>query len=236
MPYLISAVALAPTGLLVATAKGIAQFDTNSSQLSHPKHHPEPNTPSNRMNDMAVAPDGSLWVGTMHKEAAHATGALYRFGVNGVEVMMSDTTISNGLGWSPDARTLYFIDTIPGTLYARTDSKWKVIREFSDCPGKPDGLAVDEDGTLWIALCGGSQIIGMTPDGKIVDTITLPCTLVTSCAFGGHDLKTLFITTGTYDMSSQERAANPQAGGLFSVNMEVRGQPSKKVRWPSPVT
>lgn len=231
-PYLISALVLAPTGLLVATAKGIARFDTMSGQLSHPLHHPEPNCASNRMNDMAVAPDGSLWVGTMHKEAVRASGALYRYGPNGAETLMSDTTISNGLGWSPNANTLYFIDSIPGTLHARTNGTWRIVREFADYPGKPDGLAVDEDGILWIALCGGGKIVGMTPEGVIIDSITLPCNLVTSCAFGGHDLKTLFITTATFDMSAQEMAANRLAGGLFCVNMDVRGQQSTKVRWP----
>ena len=232
-PYLVSALALAPKALLVATAKGIARFETSNGQLSQPLNHPEPTITNNRMNDMAVAPDGALWVGTMHTDAAHACGALYRYGPTGVEIAMSGTTISNGLGWSPDASTLYFIDSIPGTLHARTNNKWHVVRQFDDYPGKPDGLAIDENGTLWVALCGGSQIVGMTPDGNIIDSITLPCSLVTNCAFGGHDLKTLYITTGTFDMSEQEIAANRQAGGLFSVNMDVPGQQSVQARWPA---
>lgn len=231
-PCLVSALVLAPTGLLVATAKGIARFDTESCQLSQPLHHPEPDIADNRMNDMAVAPDGSLWVGTMHNDAASASGALYRYGPSGVETLMTGTTISNGLGWSPDAKTLYFVDSIPGVLHARTNDQWNVVRAFDDYSGKPDGLAVDEEGMVWIALCGGSQILGMTPDGDIIDSITLPCTLVTSCAFGGHDLKTLFITTGTFDMSAEEMAANRLAGGLFCVPMDVPGQQSEQARWP----
>lgn len=230
-PYLVSSLVLAPAGLLVATAKGIARFDTKTGALTT-LHDPEPDIEGNRLNDMAVAPDGTLWAGTMCEGAAGATGALYRYGPGGVEAKMTGTTISNGLGWSPDGERLYFIDSVPGTLHVREGESWRVVKHFDGRTGKPDGLAVDSKGTLWIAICDRGQIIGMTCDGKIIDSITMPCETVTSCAFGGHDLKTLYVTTGTFSMSEAEKAANPQAGGLFATEMDVPGQASFEARWP----
>lgn len=232
MPCLISATALRHDGaLLIATARGIGLYDTQSDDLAI-LANPEPDKPGNRLNDMITGPDGSLWVGSMSEGAKGETGALYRFGPAGRTVEMTGTTISNGMGWSPDQATLYFIDSAPGILYAARQGAWHVIRRFDEETGKPDGMTVDADGTLWIAICDRGQVIGMTPEGNIVERIDMPCQIVTNCAFGGDDLKTLYVTTGTFSMTKAEKAANPVAGGLFAVQMDVPGLPPFKARWP----
>lgn len=230
-PYLISSLVLAPDGLLVATAKGIARLNQSTGEIT-PFADPEPNIAGNRLNDIIAAPDGALWAGTMSEGAKGPTGALYRYGDDGLQTMMTGTTISNGLGWSPDGQTLYFIDSVPGILYARQDGTWRELRRFDTSTGKPDGMCVDSTGMLWIAICDQGAVIGMTPDGIITHRIEMPCQIVTSCAFGGSDLKTLFVTTGTFSMTAEEKAANPLAGGLFAINLETAGLQSFEARWP----
>ncbi|MGY3439793.1 MULTISPECIES: SMP-30/gluconolactonase/LRE family protein [unclassified Marinovum] len=223
LPYLISALALRHDGqLLIATARGLGIVTPETGEIEI-LHDPEPDTPGNRLNDMIAGPDGALWVGTMSEGAKGPTGALYRYGAAGPEVQMKGTTISNGLGWSPDGERLYFVDSVPGVLQVREGGAWRVLRAFDDSTGKPDGLTVDAEGTLWVAICDRGRVLGMRPDGEIIAQIDLPCEIVTNCCFGGADLKTLYVTTGTFSMTEAEKAANPLAGGLFAVEMEVPG-------------
>lgn len=232
LPYLISALALDQNGtLLIATKHGLGRVDPDSGVIVT-LHDPEPETPGNRLNDMIAGPDGALWVGTMSEGAKGPTGALYRY-VNGQpETMMTGCTISNGLAVSRDGARMYFIDSVPGVMHLLEDGVWRVLRRFDGSTGKPDGLTVDSHGTLWVAICDRGQVIGMTPEGEITARINLPCEIVTNCAFGGADLKTLFVTTGTFSMTEDEKAANPEAGGLFAVEMEVAGLPPYRARWP----
>jgi sugar lactone lactonase YvrE len=233
MPWLISALALAEDdGLLIATAKGIGRVDPDTGQIDI-LHNPEPSISGNRLNDMLAAPDGALWIGTMSEGAKGATGALYRYGPEGVTTEMTGTTISNGLDWSPDGQRLYFIDSVPGVVHLRENGAWRVLRRFDEATGKPDGMTVDRDGTLWLAICDRGRVLAMTPEGEVSGEIALPCDIVTNCVFGGPDLKTLFVTTGTFSMSDAERIANPLAGGLFAVGMSVPGKPTARVNWPS---
>lgn len=232
-PCLVSSLVLAPSGLLIATEHGISHLNTTDVIVSPPVHNPEPNLPDNRLNDMAVAPDGSLWAGTMNNDAVSTTGSLYQYQDGGVQRMMSGLMISNGIGWSVDYSCLYFIDSGPGVVHALQHGTWRVLKQFTQEEGKPDGLAVDGDDTLWIALCGGGKVIGLSPSGEVIDTIPMPCHLVTSCAFGAKDLKTLFITTATYDMDDAQISENPLAGRLFSVEMKTPGQSSNVALWPA---
>lgn len=232
MPYLISALALDHNGdLLIATKHGLGRVDPKTGVIVT-LHDPEPDVPGNRLNDMIAGPDGALWVGTMSEGAKGATGALYRYRDGQPEVMMTGCTISNGLAFSPDGARLYFIDSVPGVLHVHEDGAWRVLRRFDDSTGKPDGLTVDANGTLWIAICDRGQVIGMTPEGEITTRIDLPCEIVTNCTFGGADLKTLFVTTGTFSMSEEEKTANPEAGGLFAIEMDVAGLPPYPAHWP----
>ncbi|MEV8467585.1 SMP-30/gluconolactonase/LRE family protein [Fluviibacterium sp. DFM31] len=223
LPCLISALALRHDGqLLIATVRGLGVVDPETGKIDI-LHDPEPEIPGNRLNDMIAGPDGALWVGTMSEGAKGPTGALYRYGQTGPQAMMRGTTISNGLGWSPDGTRLYFVDSVPGVLHVFEAGAWRVLRRFDDTTGKPDGLTVDAEGTLWVAICDRGRVLGMRPDGEIVAQIDLPCEIVTNCCFGGVELTTLYITTGTFSMTEAEKAANPLAGGLFAVEMDVPG-------------
>ncbi len=231
MPYLISALALDQKGdLLIATKHGLGRVDTVRGTIEI-LHNPEPEIPGNRLNDMLAGPDGALWVGSMSEGAKGPTGSLYRYLDGQPETMMTGCTISNGLAFSPDKTRLYFIDSVPGILHVYENHKWRILRHFDDSTGKPDGLTVDADGTLWIAICDRGQVIGMTPDGEISTRIDLPCEIVTNCTFGGADLTTLFVTTGTFSMSEEEKAANPKAGGLFAIEMRVAGLKPYRTHW-----
>ncbi|WP_421904962.1 SMP-30/gluconolactonase/LRE family protein [Mameliella sp.] len=232
MPYLISALALDQDGnLLIATKHGLGRVDPDSGVITT-LHDPEPDIPGNRLNDMIAGPDGALWIGTMSEGAKGSTGALYRYADGRPQTMMTGCTISNGLAFSPEGARMYFIDSVPGVMHLYEDGAWRVLRTFDETTGKPDGMTVDSEGTLWIAICDRGQVIGMTPDGEITQRIELPCEIVTNCAFGGADLKTLFVTTGTFSMTEEEKAANPEAGGLFTVVMEAAGLPPYRARWP----
>ncbi len=231
MPCLISALALHKRGLLIASARGLGIVDPQAGTIAI-LDDPEPDMQGNRLNDIIAGPHGTLWAGTMSEGAKGSTGALYRYEASGATQIRSGTTISNGLGWSPDGGTLYFIDSVPGTLHAYDGSGWRLIRSFDDTTGKPDGMTVDTDGTLWIAICDRGQVIGMTPEGEITAQIDVPCEIVTNCTFGGVDMKTLYITTGTFSMSAAERASNPLAGGLFAVPMTTPGLPPYTAAWP----
>lgn len=231
MPCLISALALHRDGrLLIATADGLGTVDPDTGRIE-PESHPEPSVPGNRLNDMVAGPDGTLWLGTMSEGAKGATGSLYRAGPDGWETMLSGTTISNGMDFSPDGKRLYFIDSVPGSLRCFENGRWRMIRVFEADIGRPDGMCVDRDGNLWIAICDRGQVIGMTPEGVVFHRIDLPCEIVTNCAFGGRGLATLFVTTGTFSMTEAEKAQNPEAGGLFAIGMPVRGKPAHRAAW-----
>lgn len=233
MPYLISALALRQDGeLLIATARGLGHLNASTGAIDI-LHDPEPEISGNRLNDMAVDQDGQLWLGTMSEGAKGATGALYRYGPQGISCEKTETTISNGLDWSPDNRRLYFIDSVPGVMYVFDGQDWRVLRQFDETTGRPDGMCVDTAGTLWVAICDQGRILGLSPAGDIIEDIAIPCEIVTNCAFGGAEMKTLFVTTGTFSMSAEEKAANPLAGGLFAIEMEVAGRAQNMARWPA---
>ncbi|WP_282096100.1 SMP-30/gluconolactonase/LRE family protein [Epibacterium ulvae] len=224
MPDLISAVALHDSGkLLIATKSGLGWVNPETGTITL-LDCPEPDLPGNRPNDMAVAPDGALWLGTMSEGAKGATGALYRYDATGRTLMMKDTTISNGLDWSPDGERFYFIDSVPGRIWLRKADDWQVLRTCDEDFGRPDGLCVDSAGTIWVAICNQGRVLGLSPDGQIIETIEIPCRTVTNCAFGGEDLQTLYVTTGTFDLSAEDIAQNPESGGLFAIQMDVPGR------------
>jgi sugar lactone lactonase YvrE len=139
-------------------------------------------------------------------------------------------TIPNSLAWSPNGRTMYFSDTptmrIMAYDYDPESGALMTGRLFADLtghPGRPDGSTVDADGCLWNAEVRGSRVVRYTPEGKVDRVITLPVSGVTSCAFGGPGMRTLYITTATQRLTEQELAQEPLAGGLFAVDVGVSG-------------
>ena len=161
-------------------------------------------------------------------------GSLYRLDPDlSVTTMLKGVTISNGLGWSPDGLTMYYIDTptrgVDAFAFDPPTGEIADRRRIIDIPpdnGLPDGMTVDSEGGLWVALWGGDAVHRYLPDGTLERIVELPCRVVTSSAFGGALLDELFITTASLGLTPDELEAQPGAGGLFSCRPGLRGLPS----------
>ncbi|MFJ8049694.1 SMP-30/gluconolactonase/LRE family protein [Streptomyces luteogriseus] len=180
--------------------------------------HHEP-VPGRRANDAAVAPDGALWAGTMRYDEAPGGGTLSRVtGDGSLDVVLGDVAVSNGTGWSPDGRLMYYIDspTRRVDVFDHADGRItgrRTLAEIEESAGFPDGLTVDAEGCVWVALWQGSAVRRYTPDGELDRVIELPVPLVTACAFGGADLSDLYITTARVGLTEPPALA----GSLFVV-------------------
>ncbi|WP_164700365.1 SMP-30/gluconolactonase/LRE family protein [Modestobacter sp. KNN46-3] len=191
-----------------------------------------------RMNDGACDRAGRFFAGTMAFDERPGAGSLYRLDLDGtVSTVLDGLTISNGLGWSPDDRTVYLSDSGAKTVWAfeyDLDSgafgERRVLLDFSDDPaGVADGLTVDDEGCLWTALWGGAQVRRWSPEGELLAVVEVAAQNTTSCAFAG-DL--LVISTSVHGMDDAARAAQPDAGRLFTVRPGVSGPPANPYRGP----
>ncbi|MDT7844571.1 SMP-30/gluconolactonase/LRE family protein [Streptomyces justiciae] len=202
-------------GLVLNLRDGVALLDPDDTFRW--LHH-EP-VPGRRANDAAIAPDGSLWAGTMRYDEAPGGGTLTRFTPDGTaETVLDDVAVSNGTGWSPDGRLMYYIDSPTRRVDVFDHEAGKVsnrrpFAEIEDGAGFPDGLTVDADGCVWVALWDGGAVRRYTPAGDLDRVITLPTPRVTACAFGGADLTDLYITTARVGLESP----HPVAGSLLVV-------------------
>jgi sugar lactone lactonase YvrE len=186
--------------------------------------------PELRFNDGKCDPRGRFWAGTMAYDEVEGAGSLYRLGADGtVSRVLARVTISNGLAWSDDASTMYYIDSptqrIDAFAYAVETGEIRDRRPVVHIPaelGSPDGLTIDADGGLWVALWGGGAIHRYL-DGRLDRVIRLPVSRPTSCAFGGPDLDELYVTSAWKGLSADARRAEPLAGALFRVRPGVRG-------------
>jgi sugar lactone lactonase YvrE len=180
--------------------------------------HHEP-VPGRRANDAAIAPDGALWAGTMRYDEAPGGGTLSRVTGGGtVEAVLDDVAVSNGTGWSPDGRLMYYIDspTRRVDVFDYADGRIsgrRTLAVIEEAAGFPDGLTVDAEGCVWVALWQGSAVRRYTPGGELDRVIELPVPLVTACAFGGPDLTDLYITTARTGLTGPLALA----GSLFVV-------------------
>ncbi|MFJ6525953.1 SMP-30/gluconolactonase/LRE family protein [Streptomyces longwoodensis] len=192
--------------------------------------HHEP-VPGRRANDAAVAPDGSLWAGTMRYDEAPGGGSLSRFtGDGSVRTVLDDVAVSNGTGWSPDGRLMYYIDSPTRrvdvfTYDADAEGGGRVsgrrpLAEIEEGAGFPDGLTVDAEGCVWVALWDGGAVRRYTPAGELDQVIQLPTPRVTACAFGGPDLTDLYVTTARVGLADP----HPLAGSLLVVPGAGKGQ------------
>ncbi|MET9832985.1 SMP-30/gluconolactonase/LRE family protein [Streptomyces sp. NPDC006385] len=202
-------------GLVLNLRDGVGLLDPDDSfRWLH--HDP---VPGRRANDAAVAPDGSLWAGTMRYDEAPGGGTLSRHtGDGSAEVVLDDVTVSNGTGWSPDGRLMYYIDspTRRVDVFDFADGRAanrRTLVEIEDGAGFPDGLTVDAEGCVWVALWEGAAVRRYTPDGELDRVIALPVPRVTACAFAGPDLTDLYITTARVGLASPPALA----GSLFVV-------------------
>ncbi|WP_433450111.1 SMP-30/gluconolactonase/LRE family protein [Streptomyces sp. CA-142005] len=188
--------------------------------------HHEP-VAGRRANDAAVAPDGSLWAGTMRYDEAPGGGTLTRLtGDSTAQTVLSDVTVSNGTGWSPDGHLMYYVDT-PTRRVDVFDHDGERVHgrrpfvEIEEGAGFPDGLTVDAEGCVWVALWDGGAVRRYTPDGALDRVIQLPAPRTTACAFGGADLTDLYITTARVGLS----APHPLSGSLLVVPGAGKGLP-----------
>jgi sugar lactone lactonase YvrE len=187
-----------------------------------------------RFNDAGVDPAGRVWAGSMHVPEAEPLGELYRLDPGGrLTTVVKGVTVSNGLGWSADGSRMYYADSpmrridvfdydpATGEAFAR-----RVFADLSDADGVPDGLTVDLDGCVWVAMWGGSALRRLTPSGEPDAVLPVPVSQPTSCAFGGPGLADLYITTANVGLSEAERAAQPLAGRLLRAHPGPVGLPS----------
>jgi sugar lactone lactonase YvrE len=170
----------------------------------------------------------------MRLDASRTSGSLYAIKPDlSWERHESGLTVANGLDWSPDGRTFYFADSAPGRIYAYdfdestgTLKRRRVFAEIDAAAGRPDGLAVDSEGFVWCAVWDGWCLHRYAPDGRLLREVKLPIPRPTSVAFGGDDLKTLFITSARVRLPSRILAEAPFSGGLFTLPVDVPGLPA----------
>ncbi|XP_058147842.1 regucalcin-like [Dasypus novemcinctus] len=198
-------------------------------------------TARSSFNDGKVDPAGRFVAGTMPEATSPGVwepgqGRLYTLGADrSLEVQLDGLGIPNGLGWSPDHRTFYLVDSLARTVRAYdyhlqtgAIANPRLLYQLREEDGMPDGLCVDAAGTLWVACLGGGKVIHLDPEtGKQLGTVELPVSKVTSCCFGGPDYSDLYVTSASDWLSPQELLQEPQAGSIFKVTgLGVKGNPS----------
>lgn len=193
----------------------------------------------NRFNDGKCDPNGDLWVGSMHLEQMAPMGSVYKISETGETTEMIDSvTISNGIVWTKDATTMYYIDTPTQNIQVfdfdettSTLSNERTAVRISEAIGFPDGMAIDEEDMLWVGLWNGNAVGRFDPNtGELISKIEVPAHNVTSCAFGGKNLDKLYITTASVDMTEEEKTNYPLAGSLFVADPGVKGVRSEFFR------
>ena len=236
MPSSIGSFALrAQGGFVVALRDGIwlvdgagGLGDRMAEAPYDPSHH--------RFNDGRADRSGRFWVGTMNERRDAASGALYCLDAYFTLTRVLDgITISNGLAWSPDQRTLYHADTPARTVSAYafdaaggTIGTRRVFAHFDGETERPDGAAVDSEGCYWIAFYRGGKIVRLSARGERLSEYPLPAMCPTMCAFGGPDLRTLYVTTARQMREADELARLPQSGGIFAMRVDMPGLPEPR--------
>ena len=225
--------------LVAATAQGFVRLDPDSGVVTA-LHDPEPGRSEHRFNDGKCDPWGRFWAGTMAYDFSPGAGSLWRLNNDfSCSLQWQELTISNGLAWSLDRRFLYLIDSPTLTVMAfpltstggLADHPTTCITIPAEWDALPDGMCIDAEGKLWIALFGGSAVTRWDPqDGRLMQTVELPCRQVTSCCFGGPDLDQLLITTARRGLDAQALGEQPLAGGLFQLSLGIKGCRSEMFR------
>ncbi len=185
-----------------------------------------------RMNEGGCDPDGRFYCGSMAYDQTPGGGRLYRLDADRtVEIVLDGVTVSNGLEWSPDGSLAYYVDTATGAIDVfdyEHGSGLSGRRTFAGVPsedGHPDGLTVDAEGGVWVALYGGSQVRHYSAEGTLEEIVAVPASNVTACTFGGDNLDQLFITTSRENVADGQQ---PLAGAVFRTTPGVTGRPVRE--------
>ena len=221
-------------GVLLALENGISHFDLESGQMKF-IIDPEKDKPNNRFNDGKCDPLGNFWVGSMPLDEKDAVGYVYKISPDfSAQKMITEVTVSNGICWSQDCSTMYYIDSPTRKIVAYNFNKNdasisnpKVVVTVEDHLGFPDGMTIDANGMLWVALWGGAAVGCWNPiTGKLIESIPLPALNVTSCAFGGENLNRLFITSARQGTTPEQLERYPNSGDVFVTEVNVSGVPA----------
>jgi len=227
-------------GMLLAMRDGLWRFDTKTGErtpLAAAPYDPA----LERFNDGKCDPQGRFWVGTIYEPRKPALAALYCFSDGALQRVADDVTVSNGLAWSPDGRTMYWSDTTSHTVFAmdfdgatgrpgprRVFARFPLKQPDQDLAtygGRPDGAAVDSEGAYWAAMFEGQRLLRLSPSGEVLDELKLPVRCATMPCFGGADLKTLYVTTSREKRPADELANQPLAGRVLAFRVAVPGLP-----------
>ena len=236
MPESIGCVALRAGGGFVAALRGGFWLVDREGRLERevadapydPAHH--------RFNDGRADARGRFWAGSMNEKRDAGTAKLYRLDPDlKLTAMIDDVTVSNGLAFSPDGHVLYHANTPTQTVNAYdfdsstgTIANRRVLKRFTGEGEFPDGAAVDRDGCYWSALYRGAKVVRISPQGALLAEYAVPAQCPTMCAFGGPDLKTLYVTSARQRRDPEELARLPQSGGIFAMRVDTPGLPEPK--------
>lgn len=226
------AVAGSGASVIAGTEKGLLRADMDSGKLEYGPN-PEAQISGNRFNDGKAGPDGSIWAGTMSMAEDPGAGSFYRICPKTLacEKQFGGVTISNGLAWTADKSTFYYIDTPTMTVSAfdfdvekGTISNRRVVITIPDGVGYPDGMTIDNEGMLWIAMWAGWGVLRFDPSsGAIIGKVEVPVECVSACCFAGADGDKLIITSSSRDLTPDQRPQQPHAGSLFIAEPGVSG-------------
>ena len=220
-------------GLVLAVEDGFALLDPAWQRLDQVAVIEHPGPPA-RFNEGKCDPAGRFLAGTMAYDLTVGAGSVYRLDPDlAVSRLLDDVTISNGLAWTADGATLYYIDSpaqgVDAFDYDVDTGRLANRRRVVDIPpaaGLPDGMTIDADGCLWVALYGGSAVHRYAPDGRLDATLSFPATNITCPAFGGPGFDLLYVTSARDGLDERQLAAQPHAGAVFTVDVGARGLPA----------
>lgn len=234
MPATVGSIGLMNRGGIVAALRtGFHRFDPAAGSSSFIAH-PEPDRPTNRLNDGKCGPDGSFWAGTMDdRTEKEPVASLYRLSTDGrCERMATGLKVSNGLAWSPNGRTLYLSDSRAATIWRYPHEpgtgklgQREVFVAMQPEWGRPDGGAVDAEGCYWGCGAAAGRVNRFSPAGELLGWIELPVSHPTMPCFGGPDLRTLYVTSARENFSPAQISATPLAGSLFEIKLDIAGVP-----------
>jgi len=210
------------SGVWVASVRGVLERKIAGAPYDPARH---------RFNDGRCDRQGRFFPGSMNERRDAASGGLYRLNEDGTLLeVFGGVTISNGLAWSPDGKTMYHADTpahivrvFDYDVSTATPTNPRIFAPWIGENDRPDGAAVDSDGNYWIAFYGGAKIVQISPRGDLVAEYPVPAMCPTMCAFGGPDLRTLYVTSARQKREADELARLPQSGGLFSMRVDAPG-------------